>query len=160
MYLIIKGIILSTCTTFISLALVLLLPVNVAENKIGPSPYQEQINELLSKTSKGLHPTAPEWGQLKTLVAKSNSWFSQKREVKGFINIANLKSTSNSPILFIVWAMFFYYFYRKGVSWKSLAFLVTPTVFSFMGGFSFFTLLLIFCGVSLSFLIVKFKAFK
>ena len=54
----------------ISIVLILFLPIDIiaTKNNTGHSPYSERINELYEIASKGLHPSAPELGELNLLI--------------------------------------------------------------------------------------------
>ena len=148
----------STLIFVISVFLILLVPIDIIATKSnsGPSPYRERINELYEITAKGLHPSAPEFGELDLLVEKNNIWHEQKKSnSEGFINAVNIKSTSISPILALLWAFSYYVFFRKIVSNKSIVFLSAPAFFTIYGGFSLLAFSLILFGVLVSFILIK-----
>lgn len=151
----------SALTLLISIFIVLLLPFDIIStvNDIGPSPYRDRINELYEITGKGLHPSAPELGELDLLVEKNNIWHEQRRssEPKGFLNAISIKSTSISPILAFLWAFSFYVIFRKELSYNALAFLSAPIIFTLYGGFSLLAFSLILVGIFVSFVCLKVK---
>lgn len=74
----------SLLLTLLSLLVTVVLPISISEQgaKVGPSPYSSQIDELYSKTSKGLPPEASEWKQFDDLIKKNNEWFESKSRCK------------------------------------------------------------------------------
>lgn len=95
MYLMISVLIKSVLVFLISIVLILFLPFDIISTvkEIGPSPYRDRINELYEITGKGLHPSAPEFGELDLLVENNNIWHEQRRssEPKGFLNAISIK---------------------------------------------------------------------
>ena len=161
MYLMISVLMKSALIFLISIVLILFLPFDIISTvkEIGPSPYRDRIDELLEITGKGVHPSAPELGELDLLIEKNNIWFEHRRssEPKGFLNVISIKSTSISPILALLWGFSFYVIFRKKLSFKALVFLSTPTIFTLYGGFSLLAFSLISAGVLVSFIFMKFK---
>ena len=154
----IRSIIYSLLICVFTIAIILFIPFNIVKSKVGPSPYQPRIEELLERGKQGLHPSSPEIGELDLLIIKNNSWFDQKESPKGFANVLNQKSSSLSPIFFILWLVSFYIIFRKNVNYNSLTFLILPFMITLYGLFSWLTFFLMFSGVILGYILLKFNS--
>ena len=102
----------------ITLAALILLPIDVTVqgDKIGPSPYRNEIDELYEITSQGLPADAPEWARLDVLREKNNIWFetegSRHNDV-GVREYLTLKSLKLSPLLVVIWLLSFIVLARR-----------------------------------------------
>jgi len=150
--------------SLISLILVFSFPIKVTTqgDSFGPSPYFKDILKLQEKTTAGLHPSAPEWSQLEILRHKNNIWFenqgeSNKMNSAYIFDYIKVKSSNLSLMLFIIWLVSFYYFFREKVDVKNLLVLVFPVIFLLLEVIMLIPFVFIVAAVISVFALMKWK---
>ena len=152
--------------SLLSLILIFVFPmiITIHESSYGPSPYYSDILKLREKMQGGLRPSAPEWSQLEILKHKNRMWFDQQERNNTqtvsaeVLNYFKVKSAKLSLMLFTIWLVSFYYFFRKNVSTKHLLVLGLPVVFLLLDMLALMPFIFIVGGVISAFSLLKWRA--
>lgn len=158
-----RALLVSFLISLLSLILVFFFPIDVTiQGKSGLSPYFLKIIELQEKTALGLPADAPEWNQLEILKHKDRMWIDGKNIRKSplghLIEYMIVKSSKLSLMLFTVWFVSFYCFFRKAVSAKNLLVLTFPAVFLLLNKLILIPFAFIAIGVITAFSLLKWKS--
>ena len=163
-----RALLVSFLISCLSLVLVFFFPMTITmhESSYGPSPYYSDILKLMEKTQEGLRPSAPEWSQLETLKHKNRMWFDQQ-EIKNsqtvsteVLNYLKVKSSKLSLMLFTIWLVSFYCFFRKAVSAKHLLVLTFPAAFLLLNKLMLIPFAFITVGVITAFSLMKWRTYS
>jgi len=98
--------------------LLVLLPasISVKGDRIGPSPYSQELDELYEITSRGLPADSPEWEKLEALRLKNEQWFEKEINGQSDGSIAEYfiaKSVKLSPLLVVIWGSSFVFLFKR-----------------------------------------------
>lgn len=157
-----RALLVSFLISLLSLILVFFFPIDVTiQGKSSLSPYFLKIIELQEKTALGLPADAPEWNQLEILKHKDRMWIDgkniRKSPVGHLIEYMIVKSSKLSLMLFSIWLVSFYYFFRKAVSAKHLLVLTFPAAFLLLNKLMLIPFAFIAVGVITAFSLMKWK---
>ena len=97
-------------SVFTAILLVALLESISVSDRIGPSPYRQELDELYEITSRGLPPDSPEWEKLEDLRLKNEQWFEGEINTQSdgsIVEYFKAKSLKLSPLLAAIWGLSF-----------------------------------------------------
>ncbi len=156
----------SIILSVVSILLIFAFPgyVTVQGEKIGPSPYYDEILEVSKKAEKGLPLDAPEWKKLSDLRTKNNAWFESVERndfdlnqfgVRDFLRI---KSERAAFFLAIIWVGWFWFLFGK--SYFFVFHLAFPLVSLYMCGVAVIALAAILCAALIVFFLRVWLAYR
>jgi hypothetical protein len=139
----------------LSFVLIFVVPSSVTESgqRLGPSPYAEQIDELSKNMDRGISPHSEKWQEYKELVRKNNEWFEERRgKTEGapsldYFDVLQEMSSSISGLLLVVWVGGFLLAFRFLDSYRSPLVLAFPVIMVSLKLISFETFFLIVASV-------------
>jgi hypothetical protein len=145
----IKPVAFSFVVSVLSLILVLVWPLEllISESDKEHSPYLGEIEQLLEKGEDGL--TTAEYEALIELSAKNNLWFEERDNAKvanvsgEALNAWKARSSRIAPIIMVIWALLFYFFFVRYPGNQSWLVLVYPVLLTGLQLMSILQLLLI-----------------
>ena len=84
--------------------------ISVKSDRIGPSPYRKELDELYEIISRGLPPDSPEWEKLEVFRLKNEQWFEGEINTQSdgsIVEYFKAKSLKLSPLLAAIWGLSF-----------------------------------------------------
>lgn len=150
-----QGVFFSFALSLISLMVVLFTPleITIRESDSIHSPYHEELNVWENRLENGIRPH--ELKEYESLVEKNNKWFEDER--RNYINNSattplkawQKKSSRLAPAIMMVWALVFYFYFRRKPKNHALLVLIFPALLTIAGLMSLLEGILIFFIVSL-----------